>query len=76
MNNTRRAQITDLLDKLYELQSELESIRDDEQEVLGNMMEHCCGTERCDRCQEAANNLDEACEAMDSLKEYLEAAQD
>lgn len=74
MNNKRRKQIEEIVSTLMDLQSEIESLRDEEQEIVDNTPENLQGTERFEIAEAAAENLDSACSSMDELIDYLNEA--
>lgn len=74
MNNKRRKQIEEIVSKLMDLQTEIEELRDTEQEVVDNTNENLQGTERFEIAEAAAENLDSACSSMDELIDYLNEA--
>lgn len=74
MNNDRRKalrkvaeEITTLLGQLEDCKSELENLRDEEQEYYDNMPESLQGGEKGDAAQEAVIQIDEAIDAIDTL---------
>lgn len=73
MNKNRRNAISDIYDKLIDIQSDLESIRDEEQEAFDNLPESIQYSERGERMEEYISSLDEALDyvgyAVDSLDE-------
>lgn len=73
MNKNRRNAISDIYDKLIDIQSDLECIRDEEQEAFDNLPESIQCSERGERMEEYISNLDEALDyvgyAVDSLDE-------
>lgn len=74
MNNKRRKKIEEIVSQLMDLQSEIESLRDEEQEVVDNMPENLQGSERYEAAENAAGNLDNACCSMEELIDYLNEA--
>lgn len=74
MNNKKRKQIEGIVSTLMDLQSEIESLRDEEQEIVDNTPENLQGTERFEIAEAAAENLDSACSSMDELIDYLNEA--
>lgn len=68
MNNIRRKQLRHISEKLSELLSELEVLRDEEQEYYDNMPESLTESERGQKSYEAISNLDDA---YGSLEESL-----
>ena len=73
MNKQRRKAISDIYDKLIDIQSNLECIRDEEQEAFDNLPESIQCSERGERMEEYISSLDEALDyvgyAVDSLDE-------
>lgn len=73
MNKNRRNAISDIYDKLIDIQSNLECIRDEEQEAFDNLPESIQCSERGERMEEYISSLDEALDyvgyAVDSLDE-------
>ena len=73
MNKNRRNAISDIYDKLIDIQSDLECIRDEEQEAFDNLPESIQCSERGERMEEYISSLDEALDyvgyAVDSLDE-------
>ena len=73
MNKNRRNAISDIYDKLIDIQSNLECSRDEEQEAFDNLPESIQYSERGERMEEYISSLDEALDyvgyAVDSLDE-------
>ncbi len=73
MNKQRRKAIGDIYDKLIDIQSDLESIRDEEQEAFDNLPESIQYSERGERMEEYISSLEEALDnvgyAVESLDE-------
>ena len=73
MNKNRRNAISDIYDKLTDIQSDLECIRDEEQEAFDNLPESIQCSERGERMEEYISSLEEALDyvgyAVDSLDE-------
>ena len=74
MNNKRRKKIEEIVSQLMDLQTEIEELRDEEQEVVDNMPENLQGTERFEIAEAAADNLANACSSMEELIDYLNEA--
>ena len=74
MNKDRRARIQALIDKLYDIQSDIDFIKEEEQEYYDNMPEIIQYGEKGDKAQEAIDNLDYAYSQIDEVVEYLEVA--
>lgn len=81
MNNDRRKEISRIIEeidsavstakeKLEELQSSIESVRDEEQECMDNIPENLQGSERYETAEQAVDNLDSA---VSSIEELIEA---
>lgn len=82
MNNDRRKQITkalsafealDLENKLEDIKSLFEEIRDDEQEYYDNMPESLQGSEKGEKAEAAVSALEEI---LDALSEMIEKSQE
>lgn len=73
MNKNRRKAIGDIYDKLIDIQSDLEYIRDEEQEAFDNLPESIQYSERGERMEEYISSLEEALDnvgyAVESLDE-------
>lgn len=75
MNNIRRKAIQEIMDKLEDLKSDIESLKDEEQEAFDNLPEGIQASERGEAMESAVYNLDEAYESIESVIESLEEAQ-
>lgn len=78
MNNSRRKKIEKiekLLDSWEEnvdrLRTEIENIKEEEEEALDMVPESFQGTERYDISERAISALDEACDLIDSLPDFI-----
>lgn len=73
MNKQRRKAIGDIYDKLIDIQSDLEYIRDEEQEAFDNLPESIQYSERGEKMEEYISSLEEALDnvgyAVESLDE-------
>lgn len=74
MNKTRRKAIEALLDRLEELQSDLEAIYDEEYEYLDNIPENLQGSERYETAEAAVENLDNALSNIQEALNYMTEA--
>jgi hypothetical protein len=74
MNQERRKQINAIVSKMYDLQSEIESILSDEQEYLDNMPENLQDSPRAEAAQEAISSLENAQSNCDDVISSLEEA--
>jgi hypothetical protein len=72
MNEARLKEIAALVGKIDDLKSQVETVRDAEQEYYDNMPENLQGSEAGERAESAASSLDDAVnnlsEAMDALE--------
>ena len=74
MNNKKRTQIEDIVSQLMDLQSEIKTLRDEEQEIVDNFPENLQGSERYEIAEAAADNLDSACSSIEELIDNLNNA--
>ena len=74
MNNNRRKRIQKVFDSIMDLRSQIEEIRDEEQEAFDNMPESFQEGEKGEMSQNAIDNLDSALSDMDSLEDSLQEA--
>ena len=74
MNRIRRKQIADLVEKLYVIQSDLETIKDEEEEYRDNIPENLQTSERYEKADNACDCLDSALYSLEELLGYLEEA--
>ena len=72
MNKNRRNAISDIYDKLIDIQSNLECIRDEEQEAFDNLPESIQYSERGERMEEYISSLEEALDYVDYAVESLD----
>ena len=74
MNRLRRAAIRRVMAKLEDLKSEIEEIRDAEQDAYDNLPESFMFGERGEAMESAIDSLEEAADGVDAALEALEAA--
>lgn len=74
MNKLRRKALQDVFDKLSDLQEELASIKDEEDESRDNMPENLQGSERYEQSETASYSIDEAIEYLSSACDSIESA--
>lgn len=74
MNKARRKRIQELKDKLLDLLTEIEGIKDDEQEAYDSLPESLQDGEKGSKMSEAVDNLDSAYSSLEEVGEYLEEA--
>lgn len=75
MNNIRRKKLRELKERLVAISSEIEIVRDDEQDSLDSMPENLQCSIRADSIQDNIDSLDEICEninnAIDGIEEVI-----
>jgi len=83
MNKTRRKQIekaleelTGIKERIEEFKSMVEGIKDEEQDYYDNVPENLQGTERYETSEQAADNLDVAFQAIESVESSLEEVEE
>ncbi len=74
MNNPRRKQLAEISEKLSELRSMLESVKDEEEEYMGNIPENLQSSERYEKAENAVDNLDAALDSLDEAISSIESA--
>lgn len=74
MNNTRRKHLRDLIEKMEGIKSEIEEIRNEEEEYYNNMPEAFQDGDKGDRAQTVIEYLDEAMTAAGDVIENLTSA--
>lgn len=74
MNAPRRKAIQEIIEKCEDLKSQIETIKDEEQEAFDNMPENLQGSERGEAMEAAADNLDSAFSSMEEVLDYLTSA--
>lgn len=72
MNRIRRKQLSDLIDKLYVIQSDLECLKDEEGEYRDNIPENLQNSERYEKADNACDSLDSALSSLEEMIEYIE----
>jgi len=75
MNKPRREALQSIIDKLEDLNLDIETIKDEEQEYADNMPENMQSSERHDTAENAVSSMDEAInsisEAINSIDESI-----
>ena len=74
MNKARRKRIQELKDKLLDILTEIEGIKDDEQEAYDSLPESFQDGDKGSKMSEAVDNLDSAYSSLEEVGEYLEEA--
>ena len=76
MNKQRRKAIEDVTGKIRDLLTDLECLRDEEEEYKDNMPENLQGSEKYEKAEECVYGLGEAIDdidrALDNINEYIE----
>lgn len=75
MNNQRRKQLDEVIAKIEEATSLLETLRDEEQESFDNMPEGLQQGDRGQATEASASALDEAVNALDEVLSQIKEAQ-
>lgn len=75
MNADRRKALAKPAADFSHIKSQLETIRDEEQEAYDNLPESLQGGDRGEAIQEAITALDSAWDAADELESYIDEAQ-
>ena len=68
MNKARRKWLENIIDKLDDIKSEIESIREEEQESYDNIPENLNDSEMATTMEENIDNLDEV---LSNLEDYI-----
>lgn len=76
MNNTRRSQITDVMENLSSLQTSIEELLEEEQEAFDNLPDGIQDSERGEAIQAAIDKLEEAVSNCEELLNNLEMAKE
>ena len=71
MNKSRRATLNMIANALQELKSQLETVRDEEQDAFDNMPESFQESERGETMQEMIDNMDYANDSLDDAISYI-----
>ena len=74
MNNTRRKDLSKVIESLECIKGRIEELLEEEQEYFDNMPENLQESERAESSQAAIDNMESAVESMEECLEYLEEA--
>lgn len=74
MNRQRRREIESVIEKLEELKSAIEGLRDDEQDYYDNMPENFQFGEKGELAEEAITNMEDAINSLEDVIGSLESA--
>ena len=76
MNNTRRKAIAKIAERLEELKTDFELLRDEEQEAFDNMPESIQESERGEHIENIIYNMEEFLENLESAFDTMNALED
>lgn len=76
MNKVRRKQITEIIDRLNDIQADLDCIYDDECDYLENIPENFQSSSRYETAENACEELENARSYIDDVINSLESARD
>ena len=74
MNKQRRAIINRIINTLYELRSDVETVQDEEQTAFDNLPESMQESAKGEAMQDNADSLSDALDMIDEAIESLESA--
>ncbi len=72
MNKARRKQIDELAQRMQELLSDIEAVKDEEQDYFDNMPENMLSGEKASASEEALSTLEDAVSNAESALESLQ----
>ena len=76
MNNTRRKAIAKIAERLEELKTDFELLRDEEQEAFDNMPESIQESERGEHIESIIYNMDDVLESLESAFDGINELED
>ena len=76
MNNIRRKKLQEIDDRICVIQSDIEWIKDEEEEYKDNIPENLQGSERYEKAEDCVYRLDEAIEYLENVLDAIREAQD
>lgn len=76
MNNTRRKAIAKIVERLEELKTDFELLRDEEQEAFDNLPEGIQESERGEHMENIIYNMEEVLENLESAFDTMNALED
>ena len=74
MNKSRRTRIDKLIERIDDLMSDLDLIREEEQEAYDNLPESIQDSERGESMYDAIDNLESAYSSLEEVEDYLNEA--
>lgn len=75
VNNVRRKHVDDVIEKLRNIQEEINDILSEEEEYRDNIPENLQGSEKYENAENNCSNLQSAADQVDEVISYLEEAQ-
>lgn len=75
MNKQRRSKVDAVIDKLRDIQEEINDILSEEEEYRDNIPENLQGSERYENADNNCSNLQSAADQVDEVISYLEESQ-
>ena len=75
MNNQRRTRVDAVIEKLRDLQSDINDILSEEEEYRDNMPENLHNSEKYENAENNCSNLQSAADQVDEVISYLEESQ-
>ena len=75
MNKQRRNRVDAVIEKLRDIQSEINDIQSEEEEYRDNIPENLQGSEKYENAENNCDNLQSASDEIDEVISYLEEAQ-
>ena len=76
MNNTRRKAIAKIAERLEELKTDFELLRDEEQEAFDNMPESIQESERGEAMETIIYNMEDVLESLESAFDTMNALEE
>lgn len=76
MNKVRRKKLSILVDRLVQIQQDLEDISDEESNARDSIPENLMESDRYEAAEEACSNLESALDSVQDVMDYIEAAQE
>ncbi|NBK25358.1 MAG: hypothetical protein EOM68_25465 [Spirochaetia bacterium] len=74
MNKERREKLTKLQEQLDGISTDIEALRDEEQEAMDNMPESLQGSERYEAMESAVSYLDDVLSSLEEASSCIESA--
>lgn len=74
MNAERRKALAEIQDRISDICSDLEAIKDEEDEYMENIPENMQSGERYEKAEEAVNALESALDSLEEARDYIDTA--